>query len=63
MAIKKVLDEAYKAQIIKMYEAFFNSVAGAKNKESEMVAASKRFKRGVDIAKRVLVKAKEITGE
>ena len=60
MTIKKELDKAYKAQVVKMYEIFINSVVCAKDKESEMVAAAKRFKKGVDIAKRVLVKAKKI---
>ena len=60
MTINHELDKAYKAQIVKMYEIFINSVASAKDKESEMVVASKRFKKGVEIAKRVLIKAKKI---
>ena len=60
MTIKKALDKAYEAQVVKMYEIFINSVASAKDKEREMVVASKRFKRGVDLAKRVLSKAKKI---
>lgn len=63
MTINNELDKAYEAQIVKMYEAFFNSVAGAKDKEKEMTAASKRFRKGIDIAKKVLAKAKEIAGE
>ena len=60
MSVKNELDKAYEAQIIRLYEIFFNSVAGAKDKEKEMVAASKRFRTGIDIARKVLVKAKKI---
>lgn len=62
MTINNELDKAYEAQIVKMYEIFINSVASAQDKEHEMVAALERFRKGVDIAKRVLVKAKEIAG-
>ena len=62
MTINNELDKAYEAQIAKMYEIFINSVASAQDKEREMVAALERFRKGVDIAKRVLVKAKEIAG-
>ena len=60
MSVKNELDKAYEVQIVRLYEIFFNSVAGAKDKEKEMVAASKRFRKGIDIAKKVLVKAKKI---
>jgi len=60
MSVKNELDKAYEVQIVRLYEIFFNSVAGAKDKEKEMVAASKRFRTGIDIAKKVLVKAKKI---
>ena len=60
MSVKNELDKAYEVQIVRLYEIFFNSVTGAKDKEKEMVAASKRFRKGIDIAKKVLVKAKEI---
>ena len=60
MSVKNELDKAYEVQIVRLYEIFFNSVTGAKDKEKEMVAASKRFRTGIDIAKKVLVKAKKI---
>ena len=60
MSVKNELDKAYEVQIVRLYDIFFNSVAGAKDKEKEMVAASKRFRTGIDIAKKVLVKAKKI---
>ena len=60
MSVKNELDKAYEVQIVRLYEIFFNSVTGAKDKEKEMVAASKRFRKGIDIAKKVLVKAKKI---
>ena len=60
MSVKNELDKAYEVQIVRLYEIFFNSVAGAKDKEKEMVAASKRFRTGIDIARKVLVKAKKI---
>ena len=63
MSVKNELDKAYEVQIVRLYEIFFNSVTGAKDKEKEMVAASKRFRKGIDIAKKVLVKAKKIAGK
>ena len=63
MSVKNELDKACEVQIVRLYEIFFNSVAGAKDKEKEMVAASKRFRKGIDIAKKVLVKAKKIAGK
>ena len=62
MSIKKALDKACEAQIARMFESFVNSVAGAKDKEKELIAAAARFKTGADVVKRVLAKAKEIAG-
>ncbi|MGD0918893.1 MAG: hypothetical protein ABSB22_20805 [Thermodesulfobacteriota bacterium] len=61
MSISDVLDKAYEAQITKLYEIFFESVGRAQDKESEMTAAGERFKKGVDLLKKVLARAKEIT--
>ncbi len=60
MALNNALDKAYEAQIAKLYEMFFDSVARAQDKESEMSTAGERFKKGVDLLTKVLAKAKEI---
>ena len=61
MPISDVLDKAYEAQITKLYEIFFESVGRAQDKESEMTTAGERFKKGIDLLKKVLARAKEIT--
>jgi len=61
MGISEVLDKAYEDQVTKMYGIFVDSVASASNTESELVAAAERFRKGIAILKRVLIRAKEVS--
>jgi hypothetical protein len=58
MCINDTLEHAYEVHIGMLLRSFIDSVAGAKNKENEMIAAAERFKVGANLAKEVLVKAK-----
>ena len=60
MAIGDVLDDAYGAEVRELYGTFFDAVAAAKDKDSEMAAAAERFRMGIELLKRVHAKAKEI---
>lgn len=60
MPIQEILDHAYEEQIGRLFESFVIAVSGAENKEAEINAAAERFKAGVNLAKEVLEKAKQI---
>lgn len=60
MPIQEILDHAYEEHIGKLFESFIIAVSGAENQENEINAAAERFKTGVDLAKDILEKAKQI---
>jgi len=60
MPIDEILNRAYAEHIGKLFESFIRAVSSAESKEDEINAAAERFKAGVDLAKDVLEKAKQI---
>lgn len=60
MSINDTLEHECEAHIGMLFRSFIDAVAGAENKDSELIAAAERFKAGVDLAKKVLEKAKLI---
>jgi hypothetical protein len=61
--INKELDEAYEGQVVRLFDAFFNHVLAAANKEEELTTGGERFKAGLDMLGKVLVRAREVAGQ
>lgn len=63
MAIDKELYDAYKGQVGRLFDSFFNSVLVATDKEKELTIGGEKFKAGLDILNKVLARAQEVAGK
>ena len=57
---KEALENAYKAQIMKLFEIFVDALSLAKGDEEETQIIMTRFKRGLKIVKEAFNKTSEI---
>jgi hypothetical protein len=60
MSINDALDHACEVYVSRIFEVFIESVAAAEDNEASLTAAAERFKTGVNLAMKVLAKAKQI---
>jgi hypothetical protein len=59
--IGKGLEEAYKGQVVRLFDGFFNNVLIAKDKESELAAGGEKLRASIDLLNRTLARAREVT--
>ncbi len=63
MDLEKEFSEAYKGQVIRLFDAFFNTVLVAKDKEKEIAIGGEKFRASLDLLNRVLARAEQVAGK